>query len=321
MNLFIDTNIFLSFYHFTSDDLEQLKKLRVLLREKKTKLYLPEQLVDEFWRNRENKIAQALKGLREQRLNFQFPQLCKDYDDYAELKELQKQYEQKHSALLKALKLDIDKAALKADQIIKTLFSVGKRVSLTDGLISKAKVRSERGNPPGKKGSIGDAINWECLLDALPDGQDLYFITDDADYCSPLNDDKPDHFLSTEWETRKQSSLVLYKTLSHFFRDKFPEIKLASELEKELLIKKLAASGSFQKTHQIISKLSKYQEFTPGQLNDLVAAIVSNYQVNWILSDPDIYSFVTRAISGHHAEIDEDNLKSLLELLGDVVST
>ena len=42
MYLFIDTNIFLSFYHFTKEDLEELKKLGVLLKQKKVILYLPE---------------------------------------------------------------------------------------------------------------------------------------------------------------------------------------------------------------------------------------------------------------------------------------
>ena len=40
MNLFIDTNIFLSFYHLSSDDLEELRKLAALLEQKKATLYL-----------------------------------------------------------------------------------------------------------------------------------------------------------------------------------------------------------------------------------------------------------------------------------------
>ncbi len=61
MNLFIDTNIYLSFYHFTSDDLEELRKLIVAIHEKRIKLYVTSQLRDEFRRNREIKIADALK--------------------------------------------------------------------------------------------------------------------------------------------------------------------------------------------------------------------------------------------------------------------
>ena len=90
MNLFIDTNIFLSFYHFTSDDLEELKKLRVLLEEQALTLLIPRQVINEFRRNRQNKIADALNRLQGQRLNLQFPQVCKDYDEYVLLRDLQK---------------------------------------------------------------------------------------------------------------------------------------------------------------------------------------------------------------------------------------
>jgi hypothetical protein len=63
MNLFIDTNIFLSFYHLSSDDLEELRKLGVLLDKKKVTLLLPKQVIDEYRRNREVKIADALKPI------------------------------------------------------------------------------------------------------------------------------------------------------------------------------------------------------------------------------------------------------------------
>jgi predicted nucleic acid-binding protein len=50
--LFIDTNIFLSFYHLSGEDLEELNKLTVLLRKGEVALLLPEQVRDEFYRMR-----------------------------------------------------------------------------------------------------------------------------------------------------------------------------------------------------------------------------------------------------------------------------
>ena len=94
MHLFIDTNIFLSFYHLTSDDLEELNKLIVLLRGKEVTLWLPEQVRLEARRNRDNKIADALKRLKEQKLNAQFPQLCKDYPEFAALRQHLREYEE-----------------------------------------------------------------------------------------------------------------------------------------------------------------------------------------------------------------------------------
>lgn len=52
MSIFIDTNVYLSFYHLSCDDLEELKKLTVLVRESKAILLLTDQVMDEFHRNR-----------------------------------------------------------------------------------------------------------------------------------------------------------------------------------------------------------------------------------------------------------------------------
>ena len=48
LNLFIDSNIFLSFYHMTSEDLGELKKITTLLKRQDLCLYLPEQVKQEF---------------------------------------------------------------------------------------------------------------------------------------------------------------------------------------------------------------------------------------------------------------------------------
>ena len=48
IHLFIDTNVYLKFYHYSNDDLEELNKLLVLLDNEKLELYLPEQVINEF---------------------------------------------------------------------------------------------------------------------------------------------------------------------------------------------------------------------------------------------------------------------------------
>lgn len=59
-NLFIDSNIWLSLYHFTSDDLTQFEKLKDFL-DKDIRLWIPHQVYDEVLRNREAKIQDAFK--------------------------------------------------------------------------------------------------------------------------------------------------------------------------------------------------------------------------------------------------------------------
>jgi predicted nucleic acid-binding protein len=315
MHLFIDTNIFLSFYHFTSEDLEELNKLGVLLEQKKVRLYLPEQVVDEFRRNRENRIITALKQLQEPKLKLEYPQLCKDYEEYLTLKELLEECEKQRSILVDKIMKDVAKQTLKADETIQNLFEKATRISIDDKLVDKARVRMQVGNPPGKGGSLGDAINWETLLRDVPDGENLYFITDDKDYRSIVDRNNFREFLSQEWTEKKKSQIVYYERLSLFFQAHFPNIKLASELEKESLIGDLAASRSFAQTHTLVSKLSNYNDFTSEQLNEIVEAAISNNQIYWIIKDPDVYEFFTSIIRGHENQIDEDNLNMLMQEL------
>lgn len=82
MNLFIDTNVFLSFFHLSNDDLEEIHKLAVLIDKGDVTLWLTEQVKNEFKRNRESKISDAVKKLKEQKSKPQFPQICKDYEEY-----------------------------------------------------------------------------------------------------------------------------------------------------------------------------------------------------------------------------------------------
>lgn len=316
LNLFIDTNVLLSFYHFSGEDLEELKKLAALLKSGHVRLFIPAQVVDEFRRNREVKIADALRGLREQKLPAQFPRFCQDYAEFAAMRDLQKEYEKAHSALLQKTLADASGGSLKADAIIEELFALGDRVACDAPLVDRARARMAIGNPPGKNGSLGDAVNWECLLEAVPDTESLHFVTDDGDYASPLDRDVFRPFLSDEWATRKSSALISYHRLSAFFATHFPQIKLASEIEKELLIQELAQSGGFTRTHILVGRLRNFGEFTADQANAILAAAANNTQVGWIASDWDVRELMKSAISGNEAALDQALLEEVTELMG-----
>lgn len=319
MNLFIDTNIFLSFYHLSSDDLEELKKLGVLLDRKNVKLLLPSQVIDEFRRNREVKIADALKRFREEKLNDQFPQICKEYEEYARMRDAISSYKEQKSKLLERLSDDIATETLKADKTISELFSKATGVAVNAEILAKAHSRMLCGNPPGKNNSYGDAINWECLLTAAPDGQDLLFITDDGDYSSALDESEFSPFLQKEWAERKSGKIRYFNRLSAFFRDQFPDIRLARELEKELLIRNLAGSPNFATTRHVLKQLVDYSDFTTTQLNDVVQAAVTNNQVYWIAGDEDINEYLRRLINGREDKIAPEPLGKFRKILGDEV--
>ena len=315
MYLFIDTNVFLSFLHYPKDDLEELRKLEVVLRNGRLNLLLPEQVIIEFRRNREGKLADSLKKLRDVRLEAQFPQICKEYPEYKELRDQQCAFEETHTRLVDKIVKDIETSSLQADSLIKSLFGAAHQLAAPPELIARAQLRRDIGNPPGKKGSLGDAINWEILLTGTPEGEDLYLVSSDGDYSSPLNDERFDPFLMEEWEAVKKSQLVYFRRLSSFFHAQFPAIKLAAEAEKDLAIRDLANSNTFVRTHSVISRLRKHTDFTPGQVNDIVSAILVNNQVSWIAGDEDVHSFVLTVLAGREDQINPDNLKELQHLL------
>lgn len=303
-HLFIDTNILLSFYHLSSDDLEELRKLVALLRTGTLKLHLPEQVKNEFSRNREGKIADALKRLQEQKLNLAFPTMCKDYPEYESLRIAQRNYESAHSALLQEVRRNIETESLKADLVIHELFATAQASPTSQDVFTRAHCRCAVGNPPGKSGSLGDAINWEVLLQDVPNSQELWFVTDDSDYLSPLDREEFNAFLMAEWNARKGSSLVFFKRLSLFFEAKYPQITLASGVEKDVASQALVASGSFASTHSAIEKLDQFADFSPAQARAIATGAVSNDQISRIMTDPDVKQFMERLIRSNGRDID-----------------
>jgi len=315
MNLFIDTNVFLSFYHLTSDDLEELRKLKVLLEKGSIALRLPDQTVDEYRRNRETKIADALKRLKEQKLNLQFPALCKDYGEYGRLREIQKEFEKQHSSLVGRISADIESNSLKADHVIQELFEKAEVIKTTEALITKAQLRISIGNPPGKNGSLGDAINWEALLENVPVDEDLYLIADDRDYFSVLDENKPKEFLIREWKEKKDAKVFFYRRLAPFFKEHYPDIKLASELEKEMAVENLVESRNFEATHIAIAKLAGFENFSQSQVSAIADAALANSQVNWILGDRDILEFMTKLAAEYKDKIEKESYEQLIKSL------
>ena len=221
ISLFIDTNIYLNFYHFSDDELEELKKLSVAITKKDIKLYITRQVVDEFNRNRESKIADALKRFRNQPLPNQFPNICKSYDEYKTMRSRLDGFKNEKNSLLVKLKDDIENKNLGADKIISEIFSAAKELEEDSEIVGIAKERVDHGKPPGKSSSYGDAINWLVLLRHILRGEVLYIVTDDDDYVSKLDDHKLCDYLQSEWKVENGSQVFIYRKLSEFFKEKY----------------------------------------------------------------------------------------------------
>jgi len=107
---------------------------------------------------------------------------------------------------------------LNVDKKITSLFAKAIRHDEDVECYQRAIVRTRKGNPPGKPDGLGDRYNWEILLKHLPD-DDLYIVSKDGDYASPLGDiDKkvvrPMAFLASEWAQKKDGgSLYVHLTI------------------------------------------------------------------------------------------------------------
>ena len=316
MNTFMDTNIYLSFYQYSNDDLEELKKLSILCSRNDCTLLINDQLISEYKRNRENKIHESLSNLVKQNLDLKFPHICEDYPEFIKMRDAQRKYSQAHDGVIEKIKKDVESMNLKADKTIAQLFLTSKRIKITEEIYEHAHKRVILGNPPGKKDSIGDAIHWEGLLSAIKKGEDIFFISDDSDFDSPLNKYKLNSFLEEEWSEKKDSKIHYFRSLSSFFTVHFPDISLESEIKKESLIEELSRSGNFATTHEKINQLSKFSGFTMTQINSIIAASISNTQILWIINDEDVKNFLFGLISGKESEIDQDYLHLLYENFG-----
>jgi len=178
-------------------------------------------------------------------------------------------------------------------------------------------LRVELGNPPGKGGSIGDAINWEVLLNENLNLQDIFIISEDKDFCSPMDENEFNPFLLEEWENKNYSNVYFYRSISKFFSENYPNIKLENEREKDQLIQELFTSSTFSKTHTIFAELSKFQEFTEAQKEQIIDAILSNNQIYWIINDEDIKSFIISRMKNDEDALNYEKLLELNELFGD----
>jgi len=293
MNVFIDSNIWLSLYSFSSDDLSQFMKLKDLIGRDIT-IWLPEQVCHEVGRNRENKIKDTMN--RFESWKFEIPNIVKGYSQYEDLLQKVNTLKEVHKNLITQIKHDSSLKSLQADKAISEIFELCTKVSTTEDIINSAYFRYNIGNPPGKDSKYGDAVNWLSLLQAVPNGEDLFFIGADGDFQSILDKDKFNQFLLDEWKEHKNSDLFFFKSLTEFFSRHLKEIQLKNELiadtEKNSLISDLESSGCFSRTHSIVGQLSKFNAWTEEQKQRILGAVEDNPQVGRISGDDDIVSFL-----------------------------
>jgi predicted nucleic acid-binding protein len=317
LHLFIDTNIFLSFYAYTNDDVEELRKLISLIKTNQLKLYLTGQVRDEFNRNREAKLRDSLREFRKLVVSDSIPRFMEKYASIKAYRDSRKNLlKAQDDAIIEANK-EAKQGSIGADTLFRDLSTAAGIINLTDEVYDSALRRTQLGNPPGKDHSLGDRINWEILIAQIPDGTDLHIVSKDGDFGSPLGS-APNSFLVDEWATKKKSTLFLHDQLKPLLKEYFPHIKLAIDAEKRVAMERLINSGTFAWTHSAISGLTPFIDvLTSEDIHELVTAAEINSQIGAIITDEDVYTFFSKLLEIGQAggNINPDDQKVLQKLL------
>jgi predicted nucleic acid-binding protein len=288
--LFVDTNIFLTLYAFSDDDIEQFRRLFVLAQEGEIDFLLPQQVIDEFWRNREATIAQSLAPLQS-RINPKLPAPIRELPEATKLISAQKDYEKHRASLIKSFLTKSSAHELMADKLVIEIFEKSTVIEVTAEILGKAQRRIVLGNPPGKSGSYGDAINWECILSHLGLLDNLFFVSKDTDYSSSLHDGEFNEFLQRELMNSMITTVSFFGSLRAFMSSQFPDVEIDAFTEASEAVQSLEESGSFASTHGAIARLASCNGFSNKQIHRLVTAAEENSQVGAIVYDQDLDDF------------------------------
>jgi PIN domain len=302
MHVYADANIFLDFFRFSDDDLGELQKFADHLQGDNLILYLPQLTAEEYFRNRDKVVIDQLAELKRPPLKVGIPIFVREL---AQAKEFQKSLEDALAARGKLLS-EVEKVArdrtFRADQLMNSIFQKAIRLETAPYLVERAQQRLSLGNPPGKSGSLGDRLNWECLLAHIPEDNDLYLLTRDGDFLTSFPTLSPSMFLCNEWSERKRGVIHHFKGIKPFanYVDESlvfqPDITppFVVDAERTDAINSLACSFNYAQTHAAVANLSPYiEKFSPAEMEDILEAALSNGQVGGIMGDDDVSEFYT----------------------------
>lgn len=316
MNVFIDTNLYLDFYRMGQDKLDELNKVFALHDYGQLKIWLPELLKNEFWRNRSKVVADNIKEI-EKDYKPSLPHIFRQHVDQKTFLKTVSDANRLKNKIFEDIQQQFKDETLAADLVIKKIFDAAIKINADDATIDKGKRRFDLGNPPGKNKSYGDAVNWECLLAAIPEGEDIYLITEDGDYKSSFIKDDMNEYLKYEWKTKKKSEPHIYARLSEFIKEHFPQANNLADMEVNLIIKELEESASFASTHHVVSKLLKFKDFKQEQIFKIINIYFDNNQVRYIKDDPDVKSLARMIIQQGDEEKDPEGILETFRVMID----
>lgn len=237
--------------------------------------------------------------------------------DYAEVQQFRDGYKALETARAKLAEAVMNAAGerkLGADMLFEAIAAVATVIATTPDILLAAQRRKIIGDPPGKGDSHGDQIIWESLLAAVPAETALHVISKDGDYASNFDGSEPKPSLSIEWMHAKNADLHLHEELRPFLNAHFAHIKLATDIEKLAAIDRLESTGYFAETHLAVETLEPLRvTLTWTDADRLLRAGLSNSQIRWIGTDPDINAFYSFLIDTFANNLTSERRAELVE--------
>lgn len=314
-HLFIDTNVFLRIFRKTSDTINEVELLFELIEIGKIKLYTTDQISEEYFRNVERELEEALVEIRQVPDKVELPRLTQQFSHASEILKAFATIQSAKKALLAEAAEAIEGGQLKADSLISKIFGAATKFARSEDIIAKARLRRDLGNPPGKIDSLGDQINWEALLEGVPEKSALSLISKDGDYSLKGGSPKIKQYLKDEWAEKKGATITLYMDLKTYLAAEFPAFKDTKSVKKSVAIEALEKSGNFASTHKQISNLNAaYDGIDVGDALRIFRAIIVNPQVRWIANDADVREFYKKLFTRFYIDTPPDLDEALFEV-------
>ncbi len=300
-------------YDYTDDDLAKLQKFADVVTSGAVVVCLTGQVIDEYERNREKKIADVLKQLEAKVLHVgSLPRICDGYEEATAISKLSQELVLAKKELLAKVRSHAEDKTLAADQLIQKIMKVSKTVEFDEQSYERAVRRQQLGNPPGKRESLGDQLNWELLLSNLAESLPLHVLSSDRDWASELAPGTIKPVLAAEWQDKKKATVTLLDGLNKFLDLLAIDVHVLEEPDKDADVQDLAESKSFNRTHTAIARLAQHETLNPSQLKILVAALNQNDQIYLIAKDADVSAFYARLVVAHSNQLSTEEISEIL---------
>lgn len=315
--VFLDTNVLHDLYRLPAADHKELEKLVKLVEESKIHILTTSQVRDEYARNREKVIADALEELRRHKISGGYSVMIRDTPLGVALPKMTKEFnvylDEVHEAIEEAA---ID-AELSADKLIERLFEVAVELSVDHEVTQAAHLRVLKGNPPGKKGAeFGDAINWEAALASAKHGL-LVWVSNDGDYFSQLSNDRFNRLLHAEALAAGWADATIFRGIRELLQAKYPSIHLTENDEAELAVADLESSNTYSFTHDVVERLERHHhDLNTAQALRVFVAVTENDQVADVARDVDVQRYLNRVLRDFGALLDESIVEQVRNRAG-----